>query len=97
MWCTKNSPVFTRLHTRQMERFDGGTQIVRPIMFAELNGSTMTRGTAFDISFVNTDTAFVVNPKGYYVNITLFGFDDILNRGPKRSSRRWSPSSPTLV
>lgn len=79
----KNSPVWTRIHTRQAERFEGGTQIVRPIMFAELNGTVMTRGTSFDISFVNTDTAFVVNPKGYWVNISLFGFDDILNRGPE--------------
>lgn len=79
----KNSPVFTRLHTRNAERFEGGTSIVRPIIFAELNGGTFTKGTNFDISFVNTDTAFQVNIKGYWVNISLFGFDDILNRGPE--------------
>lgn len=79
----KNSPVFTRLHTRNAERFDGGLLIQRPIIFAELNGGTFTKGTTFDISFVNTDTAFTVNIKGYYVNISLYGFDDILNRGPE--------------
>jgi len=79
----KNSPVFTRLHTRNAERFEGGLYIVRPIIFAELNGGTFTKGTNFDTSFVNTDTAFQVNVKGYWVNISLFGFDDILNRGPE--------------
>jgi len=79
----KNSPVFTRLRTRNAERFDGGTMIQRPIIFAELNGGTFTKGTTFDISYVNTDTAFTVNIKGYYVNISLYGFDDILNRGPE--------------
>jgi hypothetical protein len=79
----KNSPVFTRLHTRNAERFPGGLYIQRPIIFAELNGSTFTKGSVFDISFVNTDTAFTENIKGYYVNISLYGFDDILNRGPE--------------
>jgi hypothetical protein len=79
----KNSPVFTRLHTRNAERFDGGTLIQRPIIFAQLNGGTFTKGSTFNIAFVNTDTAFVVNVKGYYVNISLYGFDDILNRGPE--------------
>ena len=79
----KNSPVFTRLQSRNAQRFEGGTQIVRPIMFAQLNGGTMTRGTQFNVAYVNTDTAFVLNIKGYYVNISLFGFDDILNRGPE--------------
>lgn len=79
----KNSPVFTRLSNRNAERFPGGTLIQRPIIYAELNGGTFTKGTTFDISFVNTDTAFTVNVKGYYVNISLYGFDDILNRGPE--------------
>jgi len=79
----KNSPVFTRLHTRNAERFDGGTTIQRPIIFAELIGGTFTKGSTFDISAVNTDTAFWVNPKGYWVNISLYGYEDILNRGPE--------------
>ena len=79
----KNSPVFTRLSNRNAERFPGGTLIQRPIIYAELNGGTFTKGTTFDISYVNTDTAFTNNIKGYYTNITLYGFDDILNRGPE--------------
>lgn len=64
----KNSPVFTRLHTRNAENFEGGLYIVRPIIFASLNGGTFTKGTTFDISFVNTDTAFQVNLKGLNYN-----------------------------
>ncbi len=79
----KNSPVFTRLSNRNAERFPGGTLIQRPIIYAELNGGPFTKGSTFDISFVQTDTAFTLNVKGYEVNITLYGWDDILNRGPE--------------
>jgi hypothetical protein len=78
----KQSPVFTRLHTKRMERFEGGLQIQRPIIFNELNGGAVGRGEQFDISFVPTDTALYENIKLYYTNISLYGFDDILNRGP---------------
>ena len=79
----KNSPVFTRLSNRNAERFPGGTLIQRPIIYAELNGAPFSKGATFDISYVNTDTAFTLNVKGYEVNITLYGWDDILNRGPE--------------
>ena len=76
-----NSPVFTRLHTKNMERFGGGLQIQRPIIVGELNGDAIGRGDAFNIDFVTTDTALVLDMKGYYVNITLFGFDSMRNDG----------------
>ena len=79
----KNSPVFTRLSNRNAERFPGGTLIQRPLIYAELNGGAFTKGTTFDISYVQTDTALALNIKGYEVNITLYGWDDILNRGPE--------------
>lgn len=77
----KNSPVFTRLHTRNMERFNGGLYIQRPIIFGELNGDAVGRGAAFNIDFVNTDTALVTQMKLYYVNISLYGYDSLLNDG----------------
>jgi hypothetical protein len=43
----KSSPVFTRLRTRNAERFEGGTSIRHPIAFAELNGGAFTRGGTF--------------------------------------------------
>jgi hypothetical protein len=79
----KSSPVLTRLRTNNMERFEGGTTIRHPIMYAELKGGAFTRGGTFDISYVQTDTALEVNVKYYYVNATLFGTDNVLNRGPE--------------
>jgi hypothetical protein len=79
----KSSPVFTRLRTRNAERFEGGMSIRHPIAFAELNGAAFQRGGTFNISYVQTDTALEVVPKYYYVNVTLFGTDNVLARGPE--------------
>ena len=57
----KSSPIFVRLRTQNAERFEGGTAIRHPIMYAELKGSSFTRGGTFDISYVQTDTALEVN------------------------------------
>lgn len=77
----KSSPLFTRLRSKNMERFEGGTAIRHPIMYAKLKGGPFTRGGSFDTSYVQTDTALEVNVKYYYVNCTLFGVDNVLNRG----------------
>jgi hypothetical protein len=53
----KSSPVFTRLRTRNAERFEGGTSFRHPIAFAELNGGAFQRGGTFNIAYVQTDTA----------------------------------------
>ena len=78
-----NSPVFTRLSSRNMERFAGGLQIQRPIIYNELNGDAVGRGDAFNIDYVTTDTALVNDMKVYYVNISLYGFDSMRNDGPQ--------------
>ena len=77
----KQSPLFVRLMNRRTIKIDGGTQIQRPIQYAKLNGGFFSRGDAFNTAFVQTDTAFLVNWKHAYVNITLYGTDDVLNRG----------------
>lgn len=77
----KNSPVFARLQTRNMERFTGGLQIQRPLIVGELNGDALGRGESMNIDFVTTDTALVLDMKVYYVNITLYGFDSMKNDG----------------
>ena len=77
----KSSPIFTRLRSKNMERFEGGTSIRHPIMYAKLKGGPFTRGGSFDTSYVQTDTALEVLVKYYYVNCTLFGIDNVLNRG----------------
>lgn len=79
----KNSPVFTRLHTKNMERFNGGLQIQRPIIVGELNGDALGRGEAMNIDFVTTDTAIVEDMRVYYTNISLYGFDSMRNDGPE--------------
>ncbi len=78
----KNSPVFTRLKTSQMQVYPGGLQIQRPLIIGELNGDAFDRGEEFNIDFVTTDTALVDNMKMYAVNITLYGFDAMRNDGP---------------
>src|SRR5580704_5106550 len=77
----KNSPTFTRLHTRRMERFEGGTQIQRVLTVGKLWGDAVGRGTAFDIDYVVTETALQLPMKLYCVNMTLYGFDAMLNNG----------------
>jgi hypothetical protein len=77
----KQSPLFVRLMNRRTIKVDGGTQIQRPIQYAKLNGGFFSRGDSFNTAFVQTDTAFLVNWKHAYVNITLYGTDDVLNRG----------------
>src|ERR1700747_3390894 len=77
-----NSPVFTRLSSRNMERFSGGTQIQRPLIYNELNGDAVGRGEAMNIDYVTTDTALLVNMKVYYVSIVLYGYDSMQNDGP---------------
>jgi hypothetical protein len=79
----KSSPVFTRLSTKNREEFEGGTTIRQPIMYAQLKGGFFTRGGSFDTSYVETDTSLEFNIKYAYVNATLYGTDNVLNRGPE--------------
>ena len=78
----KQSPLLTRLLNRRRMRFTGGTYIQRPLVYAELNGDWFSKGDTFNIAYVTTDTALTVNVKSCEVNVTLYGLDDVLNRGP---------------
>ena len=77
----KNSPVLTRLKNKRRFEFEGGLTIRHNIMYAPLKGSAFQRGQAFDTSAVQTDTALQFNLKYYYVNVTIYGQDQVLNRG----------------
>ena len=79
----KTDPLLQRVLTKNRVSFPGGLQIQRPIMYAELAGGFFSRGDTFDTGYRYTDTAFVVNMKFAYTNITLLGVDDVLNRGPE--------------
>lgn len=77
----KNDPLLARLMARRLMQFEGGLQVNRPLMYAELNGDFFERGETFNIAFVPTDTALSVLMKYAEVNITLYGTDKVLNRG----------------
>ncbi len=81
----KSSPIFIRIRSNNGQQFDGGLKIRQNIGYAELNGGPFGRGGTFNTDYVPTDTAFSVDPKFYYVNITLFGTDDVLARGPMQA------------
>jgi hypothetical protein len=78
----KESPLFVRMINKQ-KVFPGGTSIVRPIGYAKLNGGAYSKGENFNTTYVQTDAAFEVTMKSYYVNVTLYGLDDVTNRGPE--------------
>lgn len=78
----KNSPTFTRLRTRRAQKFEGGTQIQRVVTVGKLWGDAVGRGQAFDIDYVTTETALRLNMQLYVVNLTMYGFDAMLNTGP---------------
>lgn len=79
----KKSPLLVRLMNRRRMKFAGGTYIQRPIIYGSLNGGWFSKGDTFNTTYVPTDTAFSVNVKTPYVNISLYGLDDVTNRGPE--------------
>lgn len=79
----KSGPTFIRMRTSNAQRFEGGPKIRHNIGYAELNGAPFQRGGTFNTDYVQTDTALEFTPKFYYVNVTLFGTDDVLARGPE--------------
>lgn len=79
----KNDPLFVRLLSRNKVNFEGGLWIQRPLMYAALASGFFGRGDQFDTAYRQTDTALSVNMKFGYVNVTLLGTDDVLNRGPE--------------
>jgi hypothetical protein len=78
----KESPLFVRMINKQ-KVFPGGTSIQRPIGYAKLNGAAYSKGENFNTTYVQTDAAFDVSMKSYYVNVTLYGLDGVTNRGPE--------------
>jgi hypothetical protein len=78
----KVSPVFVLVFKGDMiKTYTGGTQIQQPIQYAPLKAGPFAPGGTFDISYVQTDTAMVFNPKFYYANVTIQGTQLPINRG----------------
>ncbi|NJL72283.1 MAG: phage major capsid protein [Candidatus Competibacteraceae bacterium] len=78
----KNDPLLARLQSRNRMRFSGGQYIQRPLMYQKLNGGAFSRGSNFNIDYVQAETALTAYMKFYYVAVTLLGVDDVLNAGP---------------
>jgi hypothetical protein len=78
----KYSPLFIRARTRNNYKFQGGRQIQQPIVPFKLKGAPFGRGASLDTSWVNTETAYQVQIKYYYVSVVLLGADGVLNMGP---------------
>lgn len=77
----KHSPLFIRARTKHNYRFEGGKFIQQPIVPFKLVGSSFGRGSTLSTSWVNTETAYQVNIKFYYVSVVLIGTDGVLNMG----------------
>lgn len=77
------SPIFTRLSTKNAEKFSGNTRVRRTVIVGELNGDALGRGETMTIGFVTTDCAITCDLKVYWVDITLFGWDAMNNDGPE--------------
>lgn len=60
---------------------DGGRRIEQNFIYGKLRGGSYGRGDPFDTSRQNTKTAFIIDWKLHYVNITIDGLDDIQNAG----------------
>ncbi len=79
----KYSPLLVRARSKWTFKFYGGTSINEPITFKKLAGGPFSRGQSVDVTWINTETTFTVNPKYYFVSVVLFGTDGVLNMGPE--------------
>jgi hypothetical protein len=76
----KDDPLFVRMLSKK-KVFPGGTSIIEPISYNKLIGGAFLKTGTFTTTYVQTEVAFSVVPKFYYVNVNLYGTDSVLNRG----------------
>ena len=76
-----SNPVLAILNARKQIKLDGGKQIEQGIIYGKLNGGFYGRGSTFNTDTVNTKTAFILDWKRAYVNITIEGLEDLQNAG----------------
>lgn len=79
----KVSPTFVKIFKSGsgVKPFPGGNQIQVPFQYAPLKAGPFAPSGTFDISYVQTQTAMVFNPKYSYANVTVQGTQLPLNRG----------------
>ncbi len=76
-----SNPFLALLNAREGIKLDGGKQVEQGIIYAKLPGGSYGTGDTFDTARVNTKTAFILDWKRYYANITIEGMDDLQNAG----------------
>ncbi|HXN71540.1 MAG TPA: phage major capsid protein [Candidatus Acidoferrales bacterium] len=79
----KVSPTFVKVWKggEMAKPYPGGVQIQAPFQYAPLKAGPFAPGGVFDISYVQTQTAMLFNPKFSYANVTVRRTDLAINRG----------------
>jgi hypothetical protein len=76
-----SNPFFAILNSQERILLDGGRRIEQGFIYGKLNGGSYGRGDTFNTARVNTKTAFILDWKLHYVDITLDGLDELQNAG----------------
>lgn len=79
----KVSPTFVKVWKSgsMAKPYPGGIQIQVPFQYAPLKAGPFAPGGVLDISYVQTQTAMLFNPKFSYANVTVRRTDLAINRG----------------
>jgi hypothetical protein len=76
-----SNPLIAILNAQERILLDGGRRIEQGIIYGKLNGGFYNRGDTFNTARVNTKTAFILDWKLQYVNVTIDGIDELQNAG----------------
>ena len=76
-----SNPFLAILNSQERILLDGGRRIEQGFIYGKLNGGSYGRGDTFNTSRVNTKTAFILDWKLHYVDITIDGLDELQNAG----------------
>lgn len=76
-----SNPFLGILNAQERILLDGGRRIEQGFIYATPQGGSYNRGDTFNTARVTTKTAFIIDWKLHYVNITIDGLDDLQNAG----------------
>lgn len=76
-----SNPFLAMMNQQERIILDGGRRIEQGIIYGRLNGGSYNRGDTFNTARVNTKTAFIIDWKLHYCDITLDGMDELQNAG----------------
>ena len=76
-----SNPFLATLNAQERIILDGGRRIEQGMIYGKLNGGSYGRGDTFNTARVNTKTAFILDWKTHYVDVTIDGMDELQNAG----------------